>query len=196
MSNTMLIVSAIKGQHALSMADCIATALRSCAVLVIPADAATGLAPLELGRYRGVVMLGSAHDGRLQRELVSFARTHRTTLGRMPTSLIFSSASQAALEGPQSSSAQWIDARADVRKTGERFVSESGVRPRHVLPVAGPRSPSQGSWVDLLLKCTPLAVQPRDDTNWTLLAAFVRQFAGQALRPPARQVRPFCAATA
>jgi len=88
-------------------------------------------APLHWTSLEGVnaaVIAGSVRMGRFQRSLVQFVHAHRDALGRIPTAFLAVSLS-AARETPA--------ARREVSKTVARFLNETGLEPRTVLPVAG-----------------------------------------------------------
>jgi menaquinone-dependent protoporphyrinogen oxidase len=82
--------------------------------------------------FDAVVVAGSVHAGRHQRELVRWARRHHTTLNIRPTALLTVSLSAAE---------DSYEARADVRLGVDRLLDDTGWIPTEVVPVAGALHP-------------------------------------------------------
>ena len=78
--------------------------------------------------FDAVIVAGSVHASRHQRELVRWVRRHHTTLNMRPTALL--SVSLSAAEDTD-------EARADVRLVVDRLLDDTGWIPTEVVPVAG-----------------------------------------------------------
>jgi menaquinone-dependent protoporphyrinogen oxidase len=78
--------------------------------------------------YAAVIAGGSIHAGHHQRELVSWARRHATSLGELPSA--FFSVSLSAADDTD-------EARATARKYVDDFVEETGWTPRKTASFAG-----------------------------------------------------------
>jgi menaquinone-dependent protoporphyrinogen oxidase len=90
-----------------------------------------------LRRYSTAILAASVHLGKHEPEMVEFARRHHVELREMQAAFISVSMSQAAAEDVCRSPDARARSATDVRQMIDRFLDDTGWRPRHVKAVAG-----------------------------------------------------------
>jgi menaquinone-dependent protoporphyrinogen oxidase len=84
-----------------------------------------------------VVLAGSVHIGKHERELVRFVRAHLERLERLPHAFVSVSLTQAGIERPDADAGRHARAVASLAKVLVDFQRQTGWRPRRIFPVAG-----------------------------------------------------------
>jgi menaquinone-dependent protoporphyrinogen oxidase len=136
---------------------------------LIAAGEADGVDP---GGFDGVVVAGSVHAGRFQKELVAWVGAEASALSRVP-GLFLSVSLTAAGEDPQ----DWAGLRACV----DRFVEETGWTPGRVEHVAGAFRFSEYDffkswamrWIAAQKDETVVPGQDKEYTDWAALERVV-----------------------
>jgi menaquinone-dependent protoporphyrinogen oxidase len=177
----VLIVYASTNGHTARVAARLAGALEAAGVRgrledvrAIPA----GVSPRD---HDGVIVAGSVHRGRHQREIADWVRAHHTTLALRRTALVSVSLS-AADESPE--------ARADVRRVVDELVEDTDWTPGVVAFVAGAlRFGDYDLPTRVLMRLiarrhgvTGDLVEDVEFTDWAELDRFACEFAGTVLR--------------
>jgi menaquinone-dependent protoporphyrinogen oxidase len=87
--------------------------------------------------YDAIVVAGSVHLGRHERELVGWVRRRQATLQRIPSAFISVSGSQAGVEMVTCTPEQRTRAREEVALVLKTFARQTGWTPHWIHPVAG-----------------------------------------------------------
>jgi menaquinone-dependent protoporphyrinogen oxidase len=85
----------------------------------------------------GVVIAGSLHLGRYQKELARFVKAHAGELSHLPGAFVSVSLSEATIHRPGSTPAAKEKAAVDIRRCREAFFEETGWHPDRSTSVAG-----------------------------------------------------------
>ncbi|MFI5307089.1 MAG: flavodoxin domain-containing protein [Polyangiales bacterium] len=93
--------------------------------------------PVDFSAYDGLVLAGSVHLGKHERELVKFVERHRQELEQRPTAFLSVSMSEAGVEQLGRPEDQRAKAHADVQRMIDEFFEQTGWHPARVKPVAG-----------------------------------------------------------
>jgi len=134
--------------------------------------------------YAAVVVGGSIHAGRHQRELVDWTRRHAAVLGAMPSA--FFSVSLTAADDTD-------EARATARKYLDEFVEQTGWTPARTTSFAGALQYLEYDFFTRLLIKMMMhrgghptdSSQDYDYTDWDAVDRFGRQIAGLLPTPAA-----------
>jgi menaquinone-dependent protoporphyrinogen oxidase len=94
-------------------------------------------AAIGLDHLSAAVLAASVHVDRHESEMVTFVKRHRTELERLPVAFVSVSLSEAGVERAGATAEQRAQASAAVHALIEKFVRQTGWRPRRVKPVAG-----------------------------------------------------------
>lgn len=133
----VLVVYATREGQTRKIAEHVAATLRARGDSVDVVDAAALPVSFDLGSYAGAVLAASLHAGKHERELATFAKSHRVALERIPTAFLSVSLTEAAVEDTTAPVERRAKAAEDVKKTVDAFLQETGLHPAHVWPVAG-----------------------------------------------------------
>jgi menaquinone-dependent protoporphyrinogen oxidase len=179
----VLVVHASTHGHTARIAATIGEALSAagCAVDRLAPDDDGGVA---VSHYDGVIVGGSVHGGRHQRELVEWASHHRYALASVP-SAFFSVSLAAADPGDEG--------RETARRYIDEFVEDTGWSPDVVATFAGALRYRE---YDFLLRLVMRIIahehgRPEDTsrdhdlTDWAAVDAFARAFAARVEHAPA-----------
>ncbi len=188
----LLIVYASREGHTHRVAEYLAESFRERGLFVEIGNA-LALAPgLALrGSYEAVILAGSVHLGRHERELIRFAAEHRSELAQLPTALVSVSMSEAVLQSTSTTRQQREEAEKRVENAFARFRKESGWHPRRTLSVPGALMYRS---YDLLTRFVMRAVArsngtPTDVsrnhilTDWGALSRFAERFTRELQAP-------------
>jgi menaquinone-dependent protoporphyrinogen oxidase len=126
-SPNVLVLYATTHGHTAKIADRAAAALRGCGIVTDLRDVSTDNTPT-LGRYDGVVVLGSVHAGGHQKNLVRYATDHKLQLNDRPAAFI--SVSLTAAEDTD-------EAASTTGELIDEFVATTGFTPDVSEAVAG-----------------------------------------------------------
>lgn len=133
----LLVVYATREGHTRQIAEHVAATMRARGDVVDVIDAAHLPAGFDLSRYGGVVLAGSLHLGKHERELVDFVKVHRAALDRLQTAFLSASLVEAGVEDRTAPFDVRAKAAEDVKRVVEAFLHETGLHPARVWPVAG-----------------------------------------------------------
>ena len=125
MTRLLIIYATTEGQTE-KIAGYIAGRLRAKGAVVDTTIAEAVPAELDLAEYDAVIVGGSVHLGRYQRELVDLVKNRADTLNQLPAGFYSVSASAASPEG-----------RADVEPLLQGLFDKTGWRPAEVANLAG-----------------------------------------------------------
>lgn len=140
--------------------------------------------------YDAVVLCGSAHRGKHEPEVLSFARGNRAWLSTRPAAFLSISMAAATAEDEAAPSIDREKARRTVEAWMDRFLVETGWVPTLTKTVAGALTyPRYSVIVRLMLKPitngatgATASVRQRVYTDWDALDRFVDQFVGSTCR--------------
>ena len=93
--------------------------------------------PFDLDRYAGAVVAASVHTGKHEPEIVEFVKRHRDKLEDMKAAFVSVSLSEARAEDKRQSEDDRSKATADVQGVIDKFLAETGWRPKRAQAVAG-----------------------------------------------------------
>lgn len=127
MANVLLVYATQEGQTG-KIARRLAETLRAEGHAVELFDAAHGPAPRELERFQLIVVGGPIHAQGYPRSIIRFVRTHRALLDRVPSAFFSVGLALAS---------RTSDGRAQSLEVVERFVENTGWRPRRIELIAG-----------------------------------------------------------
>jgi menaquinone-dependent protoporphyrinogen oxidase len=141
-------------------------------------------APADLSRYAAVILAASVHAGDHAAEMVKFVKQHRQELESLPSAFVSVTLSEAGAERPNASPEEHARFAADVQKVIDRFVEQTGWRPKCVKPVAGAL---QYSKYNILLRFVMKRIareagaetdtsRDYEYTDWTALDRFAGEF--------------------
>jgi menaquinone-dependent protoporphyrinogen oxidase len=143
-----------------------------------------GARDLKLDAYGGIVLAASVHRGKHEREMMSFIRNHLCVLNRTPNAFLSVTLSEAGAERAGATPEERNRFSADVQGVIERFLRDSGWRPKRVLPVAGALLYSKYNFVlRLLMRWIAKSSGAETDTSrdyeytdWSRLDQFANHF--------------------
>jgi menaquinone-dependent protoporphyrinogen oxidase len=133
----VVIFFATREGHTCRVAEHIAEALHDHGVAVDLFDVRELHAPIDWAAYQTACVAASVHVGRHEPEMIAFVRQHRPELERLSAAFISVTLSQAGAQDVHAPADKRGAAAADVQRMIDQFVTQTGWRPAHVLPVAG-----------------------------------------------------------
>jgi menaquinone-dependent protoporphyrinogen oxidase len=141
----VLILYATRQGQTQRIADHLASEVRARGVPAAVVDAAhpEGLA---LDAYSAAILCASVHLGRHEREMVAFVKSHRDGLRQMPSVFVSVSLSQAGVQDSTWPPERRAQAAADTGRMIQKFISQSGWSPGHVLAAAGALRYREYNW--------------------------------------------------
>jgi menaquinone-dependent protoporphyrinogen oxidase len=119
------------------IAEHVAATLRARSFTVSVANVHALSPTFALADYGAVILAASVHAGRHEREMVAFAKQHRTELETMNAAFLSVSMSEASAERASSSPEMRAQGAKDTREAIEAFFTETGWHPAQVKPIAG-----------------------------------------------------------
>jgi menaquinone-dependent protoporphyrinogen oxidase len=93
--------------------------------------------PVDWPSYDAACVAASVHIGRHEPEMIAFVKRHRRELERVSAMFLSVSLSEAGAEDPNAPPERRRKAASDVDGMIETFVTNTGWRSAHILPVAG-----------------------------------------------------------
>jgi menaquinone-dependent protoporphyrinogen oxidase len=100
-------------------------------------DAAQLAEGFSLGKYCAAIASASLHAGKHEPEMVKFVKRNLNELHSIPTLFLSVSLSERTVEDPQAPAEKRAQAEADVERTIDSFLKETGWHPSNVAAVAG-----------------------------------------------------------
>ena len=93
--------------------------------------------PFSFDRYEGALLAASVHLGKHEPEMVEFVKRHRDDLERVAAAFLSVSLAEAGAEDRSRSEDDRARAAADAQSGIDKFLNETGWRPKRVKAVAG-----------------------------------------------------------
>jgi menaquinone-dependent protoporphyrinogen oxidase len=142
---------------------------------------------LDVSSYAAVVLAASVHAGQHEREMIELVKEHRESLQSVPNAFLSVTLSEAGAERKNATAEEHARFVADVRNMIDRFVTDTGWRPEHLVPVAGALRYTQYNFlVRLVMKRIARRAGGSTDTSrdheytdWRALDDFVALFAAE-----------------
>ncbi len=137
-----------------------------------------------LVKYCATIVSASLHAGKHEAEMVQFVRRHLKELQQIPAVFISVSLSERTVEDPQAPAEKRAQAEADVKRTMDSFLAETGWHPSNVAAVAGALLYSKYNFVVrfIMKRIAKKAGGPVDTsrdyefTDWTKLDSLIEDF--------------------
>lgn len=123
--------------HSHRIAQRVVTNLRSRGFCVDLKDLRDASPVIKLNDHSAAVFVASVHAGKHERELVKFVKSHRAELEALPTLLLSVTLSQAGAEMLEAAPQARERSSCDVQMMIDKFIADTGWRPKWVKPVAG-----------------------------------------------------------
>lgn len=178
MANVVIIYATREGQTEKIARRIVKTlAVQGHAVELFNADEAV---PLDVERFQVVIIGGPIHAGGYPRSIVRFARVHRELLERIPSAFFSVGLAVAS---------RTSDGRAQTLELVEKFVKQTGWRPRHVELIAGALPYSKYNFLIRFIMRRIAAKEGGDTdtsrdyeyTNWPAVDRFASNLAAEAV---------------
>lgn len=177
--------------HTRRIAEHVAATLRARGLDAVVGDVRARRAALPPGPYAGVVVAASVHAGRHETEMIRFVKEHRAEIESVPNAFISVTLSEAGAERSDATPAEHARFVSDVQKVIDRFLDQTGWRPKHIKPVAGALLYTQYNFlIRLVMKRIARAEggstdtsRDHDYTEWAALDRFVAELADE-ISPP------------
>ncbi len=139
-------------------------------------------------KYSSAIVSASLHSGKHEPEMVELIKGHLNELQQIPTLFISVSLSERTVEDPQAPAEKRAQAEADVARTIDSFLKETGWRPSNVAAVAGALLYSKYNFVVhfIMKRIARKAGGPVDTsrdyefTDWTKLDLLIAEFVESA----------------
>jgi menaquinone-dependent protoporphyrinogen oxidase len=90
-----------------------------------------------LTKYSAAIVSASLHMGRYEEEMARFVKRHLLELQQIPTVFLSVSLSERTVEDPNARPEERAQAQADVNRTVESFLAETGWYPSRIAAAAG-----------------------------------------------------------
>jgi len=153
---------------------------RSCDLV----DAAHTPEEFSLTKYSAAIVSASLHGGKHEMEMVKFVKRHLEELREIPAMFLSVSLSEVTAEDTKASPEKRAEAQADVNRTIESFLAETGWYPLHIAAVGGALMYSKYNFVIrfVMKRIAKKAGAPVDTTrdyeftDWTKLDLLVDEF--------------------
>jgi menaquinone-dependent protoporphyrinogen oxidase len=184
---TAAVFYATREGHTKKVAERIAADLRARGALVDVYDVRDNPAP-DWNRYSTACLAASVHLGHHEKEMVAFAKMHRSALVRLDAAFVSVTLSEAGAEDPDRSAGDRRAAAEDAQRMIDVFVRDTGWQPEHALSVAGALAYSRYNLLVrfLMKRIARKAGAPTDTrrdyefTDWPALDRFVDGLADRA----------------
>jgi menaquinone-dependent protoporphyrinogen oxidase len=133
----VLVLYATREGHTRRIAEHLAATIRARDGAADVRNAAQLPANFSLAPYGAVILAASVHLGKHEPEMRAFVKRHLTDLEQTPAAFLSVSLSEAGAEDPVASPERRALAAADVQKTIDDFLAETGWHPKHIRACAG-----------------------------------------------------------
>ena len=148
------------------------------------ADAAHLPEGFSIAKYGAAIVSASLHAGKHEPEMAKFVKRHLNELHQVPTVFLSASLSERTVEDPDSPAEKRAQAEADVERTIDSFLKETGWHPSNVAAVAGALIYSKYNFVlrFVMKRIARKAGGPVDTsrdyefTDWTKLDRLIEKF--------------------
>jgi menaquinone-dependent protoporphyrinogen oxidase len=191
----ILVIYATREGHTRRIAEHVGALLdaRQCTFELV--DAAHLPQGFSLTNYGAAIVGASLHTGKHEPEMVNFVKRYLNELHSIPALFLSVSLSERTVEDPQAPAEKRAQAQADVARTIDSFLKETGWRPSHVAAVAGALLYSKYNFVVrfIMKRIAKKAGGPVDTsrdyefTDWLKLDGLIAEFVESA---PAAEFRP------
>ena len=138
-----------------------------------------------LEKYSAAIVSASLHLGKHETEMLKFVQQHLAELQQIPTLFLSVSLSEVTVEDSSASPEKRAEAQANVKRTIDDFLAETGWQPSHIAAVAGALMYSRYNFairfvMRLIARKTGAPVDTSRDyefTDWSKLHELVEEFA-------------------
>jgi menaquinone-dependent protoporphyrinogen oxidase len=141
MTKPILVVYATREGQTRKIAKHVGERLEARQQAFVVLDAAEVPEEFDLSGYSAVLVCASLHAGKYEKEVVRFAKKYlvevRDALASLPTVFLSVSLSERTVEDEEGDPALRAQAAADVKRTIDEFLAETGWHPTHVAAAAG-----------------------------------------------------------
>jgi menaquinone-dependent protoporphyrinogen oxidase len=180
----VLVIYATREGHTRHIAEDLAATLerqeRSCELV----DSARIPEGFSLAEYSSAIVSASLHLGAHEPEITEFVKRHLAELNRIPTLFLSVSLSEVTVEDANAPPEKRATAEADVKRTIDGFLKETGWHPSHIAAVAGALLYSRYNFVIrfVMRRIASKVGIPTDTTrdyeftDWTKLHQVVEEF--------------------
>ena len=181
--------------HTRRIAEHLAATLRQRGLDAAASDVRASRAAFSPGAYAGIVIAASVHAGRHEAEMIRFVKKHRAEIEHVPNAFISVTLSEAGAQRSDVSAAEHARFVSGVQEVVDRFLEETGWRPKRVLPVAGALLYTKYNFlIRLVMKRIARAEggstdtsRDHDYTDWAALDRFGAELADEISRVSAAQ---------
>jgi menaquinone-dependent protoporphyrinogen oxidase len=133
----LLVIYATREGHTRRIAEHVGSTLEAQGRPLELVDAAHLPSDFDLGNYGGAIVAASLHAGKHQAEIVRLVKHHLGELQQLPTLFLSVSLTEVTVEDPAADPEKRAQAAADVKRTIDEFLTDTGWHPSHVAGVAG-----------------------------------------------------------
>ena len=188
--NPVLLIYATREGHTRHIAEHLGALLTAHQHPFELVDAAQLPEDFSLAKYSAAIVSASLHAGKHEAEMVKFVKRHVKELHHIPTMFLSVSLSERTVEDPQAPAEKRAQAEADVERTIDTFLEETGWHPSHVAGVAGALLYSKYNFVVrfFMKRISKKAGGPVDTsqdyefTDWNKLDHLIEDFVESASR--------------
>jgi menaquinone-dependent protoporphyrinogen oxidase len=143
-----------------------------------------------IAKYSAAIVGASLHGGTHEPEIRRFVKQHVDALNQIPTAFLSVSLAEVTVENVNAPPEKRAGAQADVKRTTQLFMDQTGWRPSRTIPVAGALMFSRYSFLTRFImrrvarKEAGIVDTSRDYefTDWTKLDAFVEEWVAQTVQ--------------
>jgi menaquinone-dependent protoporphyrinogen oxidase len=135
--NPILLIYATREGHTRHIAEHMGTLLHAHQNAFELVDAAHLAEEFSIARYSAAIVSASLHIGKHEAEMAGFVKRYLAELQRIPTLFLSVSLSERTVEDPEAPAEKREEAQADVKRTIDSFLAETGWRPSKVAAIAG-----------------------------------------------------------
>jgi menaquinone-dependent protoporphyrinogen oxidase len=181
----VLVIYATREGHTRHIAEDVGATLGAHQHLCEVIDAARIPHRFLLEKYSAAIVSASLHLGKHETEMLKFVQQHLAELQQIPTLFLSVSLSEVTVEDSSASPEKRAEAQANVKRTVDDFLAETGWHPSHIAAVAGALMYSRYNFairfvMRLIARKTGAPVDTSRDyefTDWSKLHELVEEFA-------------------
>lgn len=179
----ILVIYATREGHTRHIAEHVAAALEAQQRSIALIDAAHIPERLLLTQYSAVIVYASLHLWKHEPEMVKFVKGHLAELQRIPGMFLSVSLEEVTAEDATAPPEKRAAAETNVKRTIDRFLTETGWHPLHVAAVAGALMFSKYNFITrfVMKRIAEKAGKPVDTTrdyeftDWTKLDRLIEE---------------------